>query len=320
MSRSINAALVHTLGEAPRYAQTLLKGPLEDQVQVKVLATGLHQLVRSRASGKHYSSGGTLPLIPGVDGVGTLPSGEKVYFAAFGPGSGSFAEYVNVNKKEYIPIPQDADPATIAALVNPAMSSWLALNCRAQLKPGFSVLILGVTGASGKLAIQVARCLGASRIVGLGRNQETLEALRSSGLDATVALTDDINATKASIAKEAANVDIVLDYLWGPPAQYTMEAILAHRTEADQRLDWVQIGNMAGPSMQLPAKLLRSSNFVVSGSGIGSVSLPDMLKEISKLVVELSTGRLTHPVSRHQLSDIEKVWNAKEADRVVFLP
>jgi len=318
--RKINAALVHKLGDAPKYGPFELAQPEEGQVQVKVLASGLHQLVRSRASGKHYSSTTALPLIPGVDGVGRLTDGNLVYFMAFAAKTGSFAEYVNVDKKDCLPLPPNTNPNIVAALTNPVMSSWMALAARAHVKKGFSVLILGVTGVAGQLAIQVSRALGAARIVGLGRNQATLNNLLKSGLDASITLADD-ESTSATIAKEAANVDVVLDYLWGSPAKLTLETIAAKRADSAHQLEWVQIGNLAGATMELAAGILRSRNIYLSGSGIGSLTTEDMHKHIADLLVELTSGHLKLDVVENvPLKDIEKIWNQKTERRVVFNP
>lgn len=73
-------------------------------------------------------------------------------------------------------------PEVVAALGNPTMSSYMAFKHRvSHLKPGFSVLILGVTGASGQISVQVARLFGAAKIIGAGRNEIVLEQLKASG-------------------------------------------------------------------------------------------------------------------------------------------
>lgn len=320
MPRTIKAAVVNDFKLAPQYQEIEIPNPLEDQVQIKVIAAGLHQLVKARASGLHYSAGTKLPLIPGVDGVGQLPNGEHTYFMTFDKNStGSYAEYANVLKDDCLPVPKGADPKVIAALVNPAMSSWLALRSRVQLKKGFSVFILGVTGTSGQLAIQIAKALGASRVVGAGRNQAALNNLLANGLDAAVALSDDPEVNKQAFAREAANVDVVLDYLWGAPAEQAIGAIVSNRANVVQRLDWVQIGNMAGATITFPAGPLRLANFYVSGSGLGSISMADMRTELTELIKKLASGELSTAIDVQNLSDIQKVWTSKSDGRLVFV-
>ena len=103
--------------------------------------------------------------------------------------------------------------------MNPAMSSWVALRRRVPIEPGQSVLVLGATGNAGAMAVQVAKRLGAGRVVGAGRDAERLAAL-----DWASAPTPSCNSRttptrpRRHLAEAAADVDIVIDYLWGEPA------------------------------------------------------------------------------------------------------
>jgi len=321
ISRTINAGLVHKYGDGPVYGKIELAEPSEGQVQVKVLASGLHQLVRGRASGKHYSSPKVLPMIPGVDGVGRLHDGSLVYFQGIRAKTGAFAEYINVDKKDCFVLPSNADPVVVAALVNPTMAPWIALVGRAHIKKGASVLILGVTGLSGQIGVQVARVLGASRVIGIGRSQEKLNALLKSGLDAAITLTDDEGSTAAAIAKEAANVDIVLDFLWGPPAKLVLQTIVEKRSHSDHLLEWVQIGQLAGATFELRADILRSTNVIITGTGFGPLSDDETRKHIADLLAELTSGKLKYDgVEKTHLRDLEKTWTKKTDNRIVVCP
>ena len=98
--------------------------------------------------------------------------------------------------------------------MNPAMSAWVALRLRVPIIPGQSVLVLGATGNAGTMAIQVAKLLGAGHVVGSGRDLERLNALTMVGADEVVPLTAGADATSKALADAAADVDIVIDYLW----------------------------------------------------------------------------------------------------------
>lgn len=154
----MHQAQVTEWGQAPKYTEVLEPpAPSADEIQLKILATGLHRVVRSRAAGKHYSSG-TLPHVPGVDGVGQVEDGKTYYFFSFGVGA--MADIVNVPKRNAMPLPDGVDPTQAAGIVNPAMSSWIALKSRTtNLPKDFTVLILGATSASGRVAIPLARSL-----------------------------------------------------------------------------------------------------------------------------------------------------------------
>jgi len=75
----MKAAVVHTFGTLPRCEEFPVPTPGEGEVIVQVRAAGLHPLVKARASGSRDGSPTTLPLIPGIDGVGHLDDGRRVY-------------------------------------------------------------------------------------------------------------------------------------------------------------------------------------------------------------------------------------------------
>jgi NADPH:quinone reductase-like Zn-dependent oxidoreductase len=214
----MHAAVVTSFDEPPHYREFEVPAPSNDDHRlVDVLAVGLHPRVRTGASGRHYSSTGKLPMIPGVDGVARLDDGRRVYFVADDELPGPMAERAVIDMRRTVPLPDDADAAMIAAAMNPAMSSWVGLRRRVPIEMGQSVLVLGATGNAGTMAVQVAKRLGAGRVVGAGRDADRLNALKDVGADAVVQLTEDADATAAALAKAAADVDIVIDYLWGNP-------------------------------------------------------------------------------------------------------
>lgn len=167
----MNAAVVTSFEEPPHYQEFEVPRPNSGhETVVDVLAVGLHPRVRTGAAGAHYTSTGTLPMIPGIDGVGLRPDGTRLYFVAADDVVGTMAEKALVDARRSIELPDDADAAKVAAAMNPAMSSWVALRRRVPLEPGQSVLVLGATGNAGAMAIQVAKRIGARRVVGAGRD------------------------------------------------------------------------------------------------------------------------------------------------------
>ncbi len=230
--------------------------PGPDEVRVKVHATGLHRVVQSRAAGKHYSSG-SLPHVPGIDGVGTTDDGQTVYFTSFGVGA--MSEYVNMSKRSVMPLPEGVDPVQAAGIVNPAMSSWAALKLRTtNLPKDFSVLILGATSASGRVAVYLARALGAKRVIAAARNQAALDTL---GADETIILADEAEKTDYS---SVGDVDVILDYVFNSSQTNEMFKSL----KANKPVDYVQIGGLSGQlEITIPGAILRSKNLTIRGSG-----------------------------------------------------
>ncbi|KAI0756086.1 hypothetical protein C8Q80DRAFT_1215182 [Daedaleopsis nitida] len=310
---------ITTWGEAPAFTSTPAPPtpePASGLVQIRVLAAGVHQLVRSRAAGKHYTSG-PLPHMVGVDGVGTtVPDGKRVYFITLRSGGGSFAEVVNVPKDYVFELPEEVSPEEAAAMVNPAMSGWMAMKARVDMeklpKDGWTVLIMGATSASGAIAATLARELGATRVIGVARNASKLAAV--PGLDATVVLSSpDVSATDFSKLGE---IDVILDYLYGPPTAH----LLGNLPRQRRPLQYVQVGTVAGPDIALPGAVLRSKDVTIRGAGPGAWGFDELQAALPGMLALL--GKVPPPRVRvEKMSEIAKVWGKEKDDdgeRLVF--
>jgi NADPH:quinone reductase-like Zn-dependent oxidoreductase len=319
----MNAAVVTSFSEPPHYQQFDVPQPAtSDEMLVDVRAVGLHPRVRSGAAGAHYTSTGTLPMIPGVDAVGQRPDGKLIYFVADDDVHGTMADKAVADARRAIVLPDEADITKVAAAMNPAMSSWVALRRRVPIEPGQSVLVLGATGNAGTMAVQIAKRLGAGRVVGAGRDPGRLSALAGAGADEMVQLTSDAGATGRALAAAAAEVDIVIDYLWGEPAQRAIMALLTGRSDRSRALNWIQIGALAGPTIELPSVALRSANLRLQGSGQGAVSAPAYLDELPSLVAEVASGAIAVAVNTVPLAEVETAWvqPAPPGERTVLVP
>ncbi len=320
----MNAAVVHDFKTPPRYGTFAEAVAAEGEVIVTVKAAGLHQIVRALASGAHYGSTGVLPQIPGVDGVGRLGDGTRVYFGASRPPFGSMAERCVTARAFCFPIPEVLDDTTVAAMVNPALSSWGALRARVQLQPGENILILGATGVAGRLAVQVARRLGAARIVVAGRNPAALAELMQLGAHAVIQLVDDQEALTASLRQEWSRhpVDIVLDYLWGKPAETVLRALSQKGLQhAAGRIRYVDVGFMAGRTISLDGDTLRSSGLELIGSGYGSISMEKIYQSFREFLQEAARQPFSMKVETAPLREVEARWNSSDKGaRLVFTP
>jgi NADPH:quinone reductase-like Zn-dependent oxidoreductase len=146
----MHAAVVRSFDHPPRYEIYDTPEPGgPDETLVDVLAVGLHPRVRTDAAGRHYTSSGAVPMIPGIDGVGRLHDGQRVYFISPDDTWGSMADRARVDLRRTVPLSEGVDAVKVAAAMNPAMSSWVALRHRVPLQGGQSVLILGATGNAG---------------------------------------------------------------------------------------------------------------------------------------------------------------------------
>lgn len=319
----MNAALVEAYNHPPRYKSFADPVPAEGEILIDVRAAGLHPIVKALASGTHYGSTGQFPFIPGVDGVGRLPDGSRVYFGRTRDIYGTFAERSITQSWLTLPLPDSIDDVTAAAMMNPGMSSRAAL-ARAKFVAGESVLILGATGVAGHLAVQIARRLGAARVIAAGRNPEALRQAAALGADATISLEQDPAALTDDFRTHLAEnkIDVVLDYLWGLPAERLLAAIsqkgLAH---ASHRIRFVQIGNSAGRAITLLGETLRSSGLELLGSGFGSASLQQIMKAVGEFAQEAAKSPFVLPTQTVSLRGVEALWNGPDKGaRLVFQP
>jgi NADPH:quinone reductase-like Zn-dependent oxidoreductase len=319
----MHAAVVRSFGDPPRYETFDTPQPSgDDETAVRVLAAGLHPRVRSQAANSHYTSTGELPLIPGIDGVGRLPGGQLAYFVLPDTTLGSMAEQTIIDPRRSVGLPEGADPVVLAAAMNPAMSAWVALRRRISFPAGQRVLVLGATGSAGQLAVQIARYLGASQVIGAGRDRQRLDLLPALGADLTVSLTGDPQLAAARLGEAAAEADVVIDYLWGQPAADAITAIITRRPDRSRALTWIQIGSVAGRSAPLESAALRAANLAVVGSGQGSVSTADILAELPALARQITAGAFTVNARAVPLEQVERIWTgpAGPAERVVLIP
>src|ERR1700722_2272183 len=165
----MKAAVIAKPGTVPAYGDFEEPVAQPGQEIIAVKAAALTHLTKSRASGEHYSSEHVYPAIAGVDGVGQTAGGRRVYFALPVPPFGAMAEKAPMRASQCVPVPDNLDDVSAAALGNPGRSCWAAFAARAQLKRGETVLVNGATGAAGRLAVQIAKYMGAGRVIAAGQ-------------------------------------------------------------------------------------------------------------------------------------------------------
>lgn len=316
----MKAAIVTEAGKTPVYGDFKEPVAANEENRITVTAAALSHLVRGRASGSHYSSSGELPFVVGVDGVGRLDNGQRVYFALPKAPYGSMAEVVTVPTAQCLSLPDELDDITAAAMAIPGMSSWAAYKERAKLQAQETVLVNGATGASGRLAIQIARYLGAKKVIATGRNPEALRSLRALGADVVIPLTEDAVALETAFTEQfAAGVDVVIDYLWGKTAELLLSTGAKAGREAVP-IRFVQVGSVSGANITLPSATLRSSAIVLMGSGLNSVPGNRIIKAIDEVLQAAIPGKFEIATQAIPLSEVEKSWKMNDdRKRTVFI-
>jgi NADPH:quinone reductase-like Zn-dependent oxidoreductase len=311
----MKAAVVHAAGAVPAYGDFPEPEAREGEVLVAVAAASMSQVVKSRAAGTHYSATNAFPFVAGIDGVGHLADGSRVYFAMPRAPFGSMAERAPVPAAMCIPLPDDLDDVTAAAIANPGMSAWAAYRFRARLQRGETVLVNGATGTAGRLAVQIARYLGAKTVVATGRNVEALRKVAALGADLTIPLGEDAEAMEARFREVfAAGINVVIDYLWGPVAERLLVAAAKAAPDAVP-IRYVEVGTVAGPEITLPGAVLRAKGIELLGSGLGSVPVERLLPEIREMmeaVVPAGFRIATKPVP---LSAVAEAWPQDDSRR-----
>ncbi len=309
----MKAAIVRGAGQTPAYGDFAEPVPSPGENRITVTASAISHLAKGRAAGTHYSSSGQFPFIAGIDGVGRLDDGRRVYFVLPKAPFGSMAEKAVMPAAQCMPLPDGLDDVTAAAIANPGMSSWAAFTERARLKAGETVLVNGATGTSGRLAVQIAKHLGAKKVIATGRNADALREVAALGADVTIALAG--NEMEASFKKQfAEGVDVVVDYLWGASAQGILIAG-AKAGAGAVPIRFVQIGAVSGAEINLPAAVLRSSAIELMGSGIGSISLERLVHATGEMLRAAVPAGFEIAATPLPLSDVEQAWPRDDSTR-----
>ncbi len=317
------AAVLHTIGAVPRYEEfpEPVVSDRDAEVIVHVHAASLKPVDKQLAGGSHYASRRELPCVCGTDGVGHLENGQRIFFGGARPPHGAMAQRTVVPRAFTFPIPDNLSDETAAALPNPGVSAWLSLAYRAKLLPGENVLILGATGVTGKLAVRIAKLLGAARVVAAGRNQRALRQLHDLGADATISLALGESELRDAFLREAgqSGFQVVIDYVWGPPAEAFLNAMTRREFAVfASETRFVQVGESAAPTITLPAAVLRSAALTILGTA--GIPARDVLVEAFQQVMACAAkGQLTIDTEGVPLSEIGSAWQRQEPGRRVVL-
>jgi NADPH:quinone reductase-like Zn-dependent oxidoreductase len=320
----MKAAVLHELGKPPRYEDFPDPSAGAQETLVQVRAASLKSVDKQLAAGTHFASPRELPAICGTDGVGALADGSRVFFGGARRPFGAMAQRTVVPSAFCFPVPDELDDATAAAVPNPGVSAFLSLSHRAKLAPGEKVLILGATGVTGKLAVQIARQLGASKVIAAGRNSQQLEKLQKLGADSVIQLNQSDDALRKAFAEEAGEegFHVIIDYIWGHPTEVLISAITKPEFAAiNSETRLVQVGESAGPTITLPAAVLRSTALTILGTA--GIPTRDILFAAMNQVLAWAAARaLQIETESVPLSEVETVWQRAESSgrRLVLIP
>jgi NADPH2:quinone reductase len=311
----VRAAILSEYGEIPEVGTWDEPEPADGQVVLEVLAAGMNPVDIRIASGQYIAGAPPLPYVVGREGVGRLGE-ETVYFDGPVHPFGSFAERSLVDPASTVPIPAGLDPGLAVALGIAGVAAWLALEWRAHVQQGETVIVLGASGIVGQIAVQAAGLLGAGRVVAAARSEEGLRRATELGADATVRLGEGGDLAGAFRDASEGGADVVVDPLWGEPAAAAIDAINPHG-----RL--VQLGQSAGAQATLSSGTLRGRNVAILGHT--NFLVPPQVRQATyrRMVEHAAAGELTVDVESVPLEQVADAWRGQGASpgrKLVVVP
>jgi NADPH:quinone reductase-like Zn-dependent oxidoreductase len=303
----MRAAVLHELGGTPAAEEFGDPSGDEDGEIVDVTIAGLNPVDVTIAAGNMPRVKPEVPYVVGLEGIGTLAgSGRRAYFSGTVAPFGSFAERTVAVADTLIDVPDGVGDAQAVAFGIAGMAGWIALEWRAGLRQGESVLVLGASGVVGQIAIQAARLLGAGRVIAAARDEDSLGRLAQLGADDTVAIPEDpADFTQALLEVSGGGVDLIVDPVWGPAAVAALGAVAK-----DGRL--VQIGNAASPTAEIPAGGLRNKHATILG--YTNFNVPQEIKAdaFRRMCEHAARGDLWVEVEDVPLSEVADAWERQQ--------
>lgn len=294
----MKAAVIEEIGSNPVVQELLDPEPAEGFEVAPVSTAALNPIDQHFASGRY--PGAPAPHVVGREGIATLADGRRVYFAAQMFPQGSVAELALVKPAAAFDVPEGLDDGQALAIGAAGLAAWLTLTYQAKLAEGERVLVLGASGAAGQIAMQAAKLLGASRVVGAARDTAAVE--RVGVADAVVPLADG-NPAEALAAAAEGGFDVVIDPLGG---EFLVAAVGA--TAPGARL--VNFGNNAGSEVTLNVKALQGRTLIAhSAKFVDGGAKKDAY---ARMAEHMLAGELKLEVEQFGLDDVGAAWARQE--------
>ncbi|MFC0272663.1 zinc-binding alcohol dehydrogenase family protein [Metabacillus herbersteinensis] len=270
------------------------------QVLIRVAATSVNFADIKSRYGKHHGAGQP-PFIPGLDAAGTIEEvGSDVQHLKVGqrvitfPNNGSYSEYVVANEELTFLLPDNVDFDIAAAFPIVSFTSYKLLADVARMEPGETVLIHAAAGGIGTTAIQLAKILGAGRIIGTVGNEHKIAAAQEAGADHVICYEKEDFAEKVNELTNGQGADVILDSISGWVSEKSLTCLARYG-----RL--VNFGISGGVAGQLKTTDLHSSCRSVLGFSLGTTrdKRPHLLRDASKHVLQyLADGKLNMKIGK----------------------
>ena len=236
-----------------------------------------------------YLARQTLPFVPGAEAVGRLDDGSRVVALLSG---GGYAEQALAHPATTFALPDAVDDATALAFVLQGTTAWHLLRTCAHIAAGESVLVVSAAGGVGSLAVQLAKEMGASRVIATASSQDKCDLASELGADATIQAGEGVVAKDLTDAIREANegkpVDIVLEMTGGPVFDASLSALAPFG-----RLVTYGMASRTPPSPIDVGRLMAATRAVIGFWLMQALRLPGGLRPAMDELLELhAAGRL----------------------------
>ncbi len=289
--------------------ERVARAPLQrGQVRLRVRHAGVGFAVSLFVSGQ-YQRKPPLPFTPGTEaageilevaaGVDGLRVGQRVVAAL---DWGAFGEEVVVGAETVYPLPDGVALGSAAALPITYGTTWAALEWRARLQPGETLLVHGASGGLGMAAVQIGRLMGARVIATASSDGKRALALANG---AHHALPADAGALAAAVKDlcGGAGADVVFDPVGGDLFDASLRCVANHAR-------MLVIGFAGGRAAQVPSNLLLVKNVSVIGFNYGQyigwglrderkLHAPAVQAVVGQVLAAIADGRMPPPVTQH---------------------
>jgi NADPH2:quinone reductase len=297
----VRAAQIAELGATPEVVE------IEGDGAVEIRAVALDPIDIAVANGRFYGGHPPFPYIPGNEAVGIV-DGERMHLHGENRGiteNGFLGERLDFPAALGAPVPDELDDATAAACGVAGLAGWMPVAVRAPVQPDDRVLVLGATGAVGRVALQAARVLGAAWVVAAGRDEERLERTLALGADEALTLEGDDLVERIREACGGEGPTLVVDPLWGEPARLVTEA-------AAPNARIVHMGQSAGPEATLASSLVRGKQLSILGYTNFRLTPDERIAAYGDLVAHVAARRIEIDLETFPLDQVADAWSAQQ--------
>ncbi|WML44216.1 zinc-binding dehydrogenase [Neobacillus sp. PS3-40] len=311
----MKAVIVTEFGgpEFLRYEEVSIPTIEKNEVLIRAVKTSVNFAdIKSRYGKK----GVKLPFIPGIDVAGYVEKiGSDVAHLRVGqriiafPKNGSYAEYVVASDQLVFPIPDELDFKTAAACPIVSFLSHRLLYNIARIQKGESVLVHAAAGGVGTTAMQLAKIMGADKVIGTVGSKDKIKTAEESGADYVICYEEEDFVTKVNEITSGNGADIILDSLSGSVTENSLNCLAPYG-----RL--IHFGNSSGKVGKIKTVDLHSSCRAVLGFSLGTTRKlkPHLLKETAEEVIPYLVNKQLKIKIGHEypLSDVAKAHNLIE--------